>query len=140
MKIIKNKYIPFGNFTAMNLLGLLFVKSDCNLTDEIINHEAIHSVQQYEIMFIALLISLILSNIYASWWYLLISIVFPIVLYILLWLLELILPPYNSAYKDSPFEREAYFNQNKDNYLVTRPLFAWIKYILKQRKKGETLL
>lgn len=48
-----------------------------------------------------------------------------------------ILPSHNSAYKDSPFEREAYFNQNKDNYLVTRPLFAWVKYILKQRKKEK---
>lgn len=140
MLIVKNKLLPFGDFTCMNVLGILFVKKDANITPKILNHESIHSAQQYEIMFIALLMSLILSNIYASWWYLLISIVLPVVLYIILWLIELILPPYNSAYKDSPFEREAYFNQNKDNYLVTRPLFAWVKYILKQRKKGETLL
>ena len=47
--------------------------------------------------------------------------------------IELILPPYTSAYKDSPFEREAYANQRNPNYLATRPLFAWWRYMLKDR-------
>lgn len=140
MKIIKTKYIPVGNFTVMNLLGLLFVKSDFNLTDQIINHEAIHTAQQYEIMTLSALVALLLCKVWASWWYLLIVVAMPFILYVLAWLIALALPPYDSAYIDSPFEREAYFNQNKDNYLVTRPLFAWVKCIFKQREKGETLL
>lgn len=57
----------------------------------------------------------------------------PILLYVLAWFVELVLPPYNSAYKDSPFEREAYLNQNNPEYLANRPLFAVVKYILKNR-------
>ena len=134
MKIIRNKYIPFGTFDAMNILGFLFVKEDTILDDEIINHEAIHTVQQYEIMTASALVALVMSNIFASWWYLLIVIAMPIAIYLLAWVVELLLPPYDSAYKDSPFEREAYRNQYDPEYLAKRPLFAWVSHILKNRK------
>jgi hypothetical protein len=133
MKIIKNKYIPFGKFDAMNILGFLFVKEDTKLDDELINHEAIHTVQQYEIMTISALVALVLSNIFASWWYLLIVIAMPIAIYLLAWVVELLLPPYDSAYKDSPFEREAYLNQHDPMYLAKRPIGATLKYVLKKR-------
>lgn len=134
MKIIKNKYIPFGKFDAMNILGFLFVKEDTKLDDELINHEAIHTVQQYEILALSALVALVASNLYASWWYLLIVVVMPIAIYLLAWFIEAILPPYDSAYKDSPFEREAYRNQYDPEYLAKRPLFAWVSHILKNRK------
>ena len=134
MKIIRNKHIPFGKFGVMNILGLLFVKEDAVLTDEIIRHEATHTVQQYELLTASALLALFVSNIYASWWYLLITIAMPIAVYILAWLIELVLPPYDSAYKDSPFEREAYANQHDPMYLAKRPYFAVFKYILKTRK------
>ena len=133
MKIIKNKYIPFGKFDAMNILGFLFVKEDTKLDDELINHEAIHTVQQYEILALSALVALVASNLYASWWYLLIVIAMPIAIYLLAWLIELVLPPYDSAYKDSPFEREAYLNQHDPMYLAKRPIGATLKYILKER-------
>lgn len=132
MKIIRNKYIPFGKFTCMNILGFLFVKEDTKLDDELINHEAIHTVQQYEILALSALAALVASNLYASWWYLLIVVVMPIAIYLLAWFIEAILPPYDSAYKDSPFEREAYANQHDPYYLAKRPLFAWWKWILKR--------
>lgn len=134
MKIVRNKYIPFGKFDAMNILGFLFVKEDTKLDDELINHEAIHTVQQYEILALSALVALVASNLYASWWYLLIVIAMPIAIYLLAWLIELVLPPYDSAYKDSPFEREAYRNQYDPEYLAKRPLFAWVSHILKNRK------
>lgn len=118
----------------MNILGFLFVREEAKVSNTLINHEAIHTAQQYEIMGVSALLSLILCNVWASWWYLLGAILMPIAIYILAWLMELILPPYTSAYKDSPFEREAYANQNNPNYLATRPLFAWVRYILKERK------
>lgn len=133
MKIIRNKYIPFGTFDAMNILGFLFVKEDTKLDDELINHEAIHTVQQYEILALSALIALVASNLYASWWYLLIVVVMPIAIYLLAWFIELVLPPYDSAYKDSPFEREAYLNQHDPMYLAKRPIGATLKYILKER-------
>lgn len=117
----------------MNILGVLFVRKYARLSEVTINHEAIHTAQQYEIMTISALVTLVLSNIYASWWYLLIVVVMPIAIYLLSCLIELVLPPYSSAYKDSPFEREAYENQDNPKYLATRPLFAWAKHILKQR-------
>lgn len=133
MKIVKNKYIPFGKFDAMNILGFLFVKEDTKLDDELINHEAIHTVQQYEILALSALVALVASNLYASWWYLLIVIAMPIAIYLLAWLIELVLPPYDSAYKDSPFEREAYLSQHDPMYLAKRPIGATLKYVLKKR-------
>ena len=134
MKIIRSKYIPLGKFDAMNILGLFFVKEGVELNPTIIRHEAIHTAQQYEIICISALLALLVSNIFASWWYLLIIVLMPIALYALAWLVELILPPYTSAYKDSPFEREAYYNQHNPEYLATRPLCAWTGYVLKNRK------
>ena len=129
MKIIRNKYMPFGKFGCMNILGLLFVREEVELTDKAIHHEAIHTVQQYEILTASALAALVVSNIYASWLYLLIVIAMPILLYALAWIVALVLPPYDRAYKDSPFEREAYTNEHNSLYLATRPLFAWVKYI-----------
>lgn len=132
MKIIHNKWIPFGRFGAMNVLGFLFTKiAPEKLSMKTLRHEQIHTQQQYEIMVVSALISLVLCNIWASWWYLLATIVLPLVIYVLAWLIELALPPYGSAYRDSPFEREAYMNETDADYLVTRPLFAWVKFALK---------
>lgn len=133
MKIVRNKFIPFGKFDAMNILGFLFVKEDTILNDSLIRHEAIHTVQQYEILALSALVALVVSNLYASWWYLLIVVVMPIAIYLLAWFIEAILPPYDSAYKDSPFEREAYLNQRNPMYLATRPIGATLKYVLKKR-------
>lgn len=135
MKIIENNYIPIGKFDVMNILGFLFVRKGTKLTDTIIRHEAIHTVQQYEILCASALVALIASNIYASWWYLLIAIAMPIAVYVLAWLVELVLPPYDTAYRDSPFEREAYMNQDDPMYLPKRPLCAVWKYVLKKRKR-----
>ena len=129
MKIISNKHLPFGKFGCMNVLGFLFVREEVELTDKVITHEAIHTGQQYEILTASALVALVVSNIYASWMYLLIVIAMPILLYALAWIVALALPPYDRAYKDSPFEREAYTNEHNPQYLATRPLFAWVKYI-----------
>lgn len=136
MKIIYNKWIPFNGFSAMNILGFLFtkVKPD-ELKIKTLRHEQIHTMQQYEILGVSALISLVLCNIWASWWYLLVTIAMPIALYVLVWLIELVLPPYKNAYRDSPFEREAYENDEDVDYLVTRPLFAWVKYFLKRDER-----
>ena len=129
MKIIRNKYLPVGNFGCMNILGFLFVREEVELTNKDINHEAIHTAQQYEVLTASALVALVVSNIYASWLYLLVVVAMPIVVYILAWVVELVLPPYKSAYKDSPFEREAYANEDNPCYLWERTPFAWVKYI-----------
>lgn len=130
--IIRNKHIPFQGFAVMNILGLLFVREEVEMTAEALNHEAIHTRQQYEIMVASAILFLWVVNTYSWWFYLLIIFAMPLVLYALAWLIELIRPPYDSAYKDSPFEREAYINQGNPNYLATRPWFAWVRYIRKK--------
>ena len=138
MKIISNKLIPFKGFRAMNVLGLVFTRKNADeITITTKRHEQIHTIQQYEILCASALISLVLCNIWASWWYLLITIALPIALYVLVWLIELALPPYNSAYKDSLFEREAFANELNRNYLVTRPLFAWVRYWVDWRSRNR---
>ena len=37
MKIIKNKYIPFGHYETINIFGILFTKGELNKYE--INHE-----------------------------------------------------------------------------------------------------
>ena len=123
--VIRNKYLPLGDFKVMNILGFLFVREEVEVSPTILRHEAIHTRQQIEL----LVLSLILALPFASWWSIPIALVMPFILYILAWLVELVLPPYGTAYKDSPFEREAYANQYYPNYLDSRPWFAWVRYI-----------
>lgn len=131
MRIISNKLIPLKNFTAINILGVIFTRLPAGaLSCRVKRHEAIHTAQQYEILCLSALISLVLCNIFASWWYLLASVLMPLAIYLLAWIVELLLPPYATAYKDSPFEREAYANDHDSDYLVRRRLFAWVGYIM----------
>lgn len=43
MKIIRNRFIPFKGFKAINLFGVLFVRKEAALTRAVINHEEIHT-------------------------------------------------------------------------------------------------
>ena len=135
MIIIHNNILPISRFTAMNILGVLFVRKfkgkAHTLSPTFLRHEAIHTAQQYEIITASALVALVMCNLFASWWYLLGVVLLPFVLYIVAWLVALALPPYDRAYKDSPFEREAYANESNPEYFVTRPPFAWVKYIFK---------
>lgn len=157
--------IPFNGYRLMNILGFVFsrVKENTISIYEKI-HEQIHTMQQYEILAVSSIVSLVLCNLNGSWWYLLATILLPFVVYVVGWVMEIVLPPYhgisfdfhkddnfitkfekikktiaricNDAYKDNCFEREAYQNQHDRDYLATRSLFAWTRHILKgsQRK------
>lgn len=152
MIIIKNRFIPFKGFSCINLLGVVFMRKDAHTSSRILYHEAIHTVQQYEILSISALLALVLCNIFQSWWYLLAVIALPLLIYFIGFILELIVPPYHNvqatmgfakklrkiwtdAYRDNCFEREAYSNEQSDDYLVTRPLFSWVKYIIPRNER-----
>jgi hypothetical protein len=47
--------------------------------------------------------------------------------YFVEWTLRLLMA--GNAYRNLSFEREAYGNQDNENYLTTRKPFAWIKYV-----------
>lgn len=167
MKIVTNKFIPFKGFGAMNILGFIFTRKNAkDITLRTKRHEQIHTYQQYELLMIGAIVSLVLCNIFASWWYLLGVILIPFVFYITSFLIEMAIPPYHNlnfdfrkgegivvkvqkiwavimkiwmdAYEDNCFEREAYFNDTEVNYLATRSLFAWVGYIIpKDKRKGK---
>ena len=52
------------------------------------------------------------------------------ILYVLFWLWNLVLYRNGAvAYMNNPFELEAYANDNKDDYLLTRKRYSWVKYV-----------
>lgn len=105
MKIIYNNIIPFGKFDAINLFGVLFVKKSAKpLSQEDINHEAIHTTQMKELGYIGFYL-----------------------IYFFEWIYRLVTPPI-TAYKDISFEIEAYANESNPNYLDSRKKYAqWRK-------------
>lgn len=103
MKILRNKYIPFSGYKAMNLFGILFVRNNARIDEITLNHERIHSAQIKELLYI-----------------------FFYVWYIIEWLVRL---PKGNAYRNICFEKEAYDNQRNLNYLKTRKRFAFLKHL-----------
>ena len=163
MKIIHNKFIPFRDFGIVNILGLLFSKVPAEkITNRIKRHEGTHTYQQYELVMISAIISLVLCNMFASWWYLAFLPIIPFIAYALAFLIELFIPPYHNAkeffegksfcdkvkaiipwikkvwldaYYDNCFEREAYMNDGDPMYNSTRPWVAWVRYIIPRRER-----
>ena len=106
MKIVRTSILPFRGFSAINLLGVLFVHHGVYLSNELINHERIHTAQQREMLF-----------------------VFFYLAYLIEWLTRL--PMRGNAYRNISFEREAYANQRNLHYLESRRLYAWRHYMKK---------
>ena len=52
MKIIYNNILPPKGFKAINLFGVLFVRKDVEIYDTTLNHEAIHTAQMKEMLYI----------------------------------------------------------------------------------------
>jgi len=104
MKIIYNKYFPFGSFFATNIFGIIFCRSDKGRLDEVDkNHEYIHTLQQREMLFIG----------FTLW-------------YCLEWLWRYAkCRNLMKAYHDLYFEREAYMMQSDLEYSKHRKHFAW---------------
>lgn len=108
MKLIYNKIIPFKGFKAINLFGFVFVREGAIMKQYDINHEAIHTAQMKEMLFIP----------YYLW-------------YVIEWLIRLIIYlDFDTAYRNISFEREAYRFQNLSGYLENRHHYRWIKYII----------
>lgn len=108
MKIIRSRYLPFKGYSAINLLGVMFVHPGVYLSNELINHERIHTAQQREMLF-----------------------VFFYLAYVVEWLIRLCMR--GNAYRNISFEREAHSNQRNLSYLSSRPHYAWVHYIRRRR-------
>ena len=100
---MRTSILPFHGFSAINLLGVLFVHHGVYLSNEMMNHERIHTAQQREMLFI-----------------------FFYVAYLIEWIIRLFMR--GNAYHNISFEREAYANQRNLDYLRSRRPYAWLRY------------
>ncbi len=104
MKIIRNKYIPFQGYKAINLFGVLFVRGNAKIDNVSLNHEEIHTAQMKEMLYIF----------FYLW-------------YFIEWIIRLFMK--GNAYRNISFERESYSNEDDVIYLESRKRFAWIEYL-----------
>jgi len=122
MKIVRNKYIPFPGYKAINLFGVLFVKNNAKIDGVTLNHEAIHSRQ-----FVELMVLFAVATVFIRWWLPVFAPFAFYVWYIVEWLIRLLKK--GNAYRNISFEREAYANQGDASYLNGRYWFNFLRYI-----------
>lgn len=107
MKIIKNNFIPFKQFNAINLFGVVFYREGTEITATTIRHEQIHTSQMKEMLYIF----------FYLW-------------YGVEWLVRYIIErDAHKAYRNISFEREAYEHQSEIDYCEHRKRYAWIRYL-----------
>ena len=105
MRVIYNRLIPFRGFKCINLFGVLFVRKGSIMTQTDYNHEAIHTAQMKELLYLPFYI-----------------------LYVMEWLWRLFhLRDGTAAYRAISHEREAYANQGNPEYLKNRKPYNQIK-------------
>ncbi len=108
MKIRYTKHFPIKGYAAINIFGFIFARNEYSpLSKKLINHEAIHTLQMRELLYVF----------FYMW-------------YGLEWLIRLI--QYRNtkdAYRNISFEREAYANQCDDGYLKSRKRYSCWRYI-----------
>lgn len=119
MKIIENNVIPPRGFKAITLGSFIFVRKGTILSEQDINHEAIHWEQYKETFVIGFFF-----------------------IYLFEFILKFISPSltvdqkrfgrsyWKRVYRSLSMEREAYNNQDNSNYIKSRQHYAWIKHIL----------
>lgn len=108
MPIIVNKYLVGRHFVGIALWPFIVVNNSFLKKDTIfINHEKIHIRQQAELLVIPFYIFYLTEYIFRVMQY----------------------RNSKKAYRNISFEREAYYNEENLNYLKTRKLWNFIKYL-----------
>lgn len=103
------KWFPYVGITLWPfiLIDSSVKEKPAQAQEALIRHERIHLAQQLELLLVGFYI-----------------------LYIFEFIAGLLV--YNvidTAYREISFEKEAYCNQGDENYLASRPLFAWVRYL-----------
>ena len=107
MKIIRSKYLPLKGWSAMNVCGLLVVRKGAKVTDTMLRHEEIHTLQMKETAYIGFYL-----------WY----------------AIEGLCKCFahgKKGYYRIGFEQEAYLNEHIRKYKNVRTPFEWLKYVNK---------
>ena len=102
--IIRNRFIPFKGFNAINLFGVIFTRRGIQVNAVMMNHERIHTRQMLEMLVVG----------FYLW-------------YVVEWLIRF--PRKGNAYRRISFEREAYAHEHDLQYLQHRKPFAWWRYL-----------
>ena len=106
MILVKNKLIPFNGFKAINIFGIVFYKGQ-RPSAAALNHEAIHSAQGRELLWLPFY-----------------------VIYLLEFIIRLVLTlSFKEAYRSISFEQEARIYQAFDDYLPVRTHYYWINFL-----------
>lgn len=109
MKIVRCDWFPPKPYSGIMLVWWLIVKKNVTLSQRFVNHEEIHSRQQKEMLVLPFFL-----------WY---GIEF---------LVRLVqYRDWIMAYRNISFEREAYANERRIDYLSQRKAWAFVKYIKK---------
>lgn len=140
MKKVYCKFLPFKGYLCMTLLWWLIIRTEYKdkITSTVERHESIHSYQQVVLFLFSLIVSIILSLITNySWWCLLLTPIIPLIAYVISWIIEIILPPYNRAYKDICFEGEARALESNEDYKKKLFPFSFLKYIPNKKYGGR---
>lgn len=109
MKIVVNEHIPFKGYKLMAVFPFVFVRREyqAKISPTDYTHEKIHFAQQRELLLLF----------FYLW-------------YGIEWLVRLVI--YRNAhvaYRNISFEREAYYNENKEGYLGERKVFEFVRYL-----------
>ena len=124
----------------MTLLWWLVIRTEYKdkITPTVERHESCHSYQQVVLFTFSLIVSIILSlTTNYSWWCLLLTPIIPLIAYVISWIIEIILPPYNRAYKDICFEGEARALESDPDYKKKLFPFSFLKYIPNKKYGGR---
>lgn len=114
-KYIYNKWIPLFNNKLMGFWKWIFVREEYR--DKLLprdhNHEKLHLIQQREMTVVGFLL-----------------------LYVIEYVVKLLITfSHHRAYRSISTEQEAYNNETRQSYLVTREKYAWRKYVFTIVKK-----
>lgn len=128
LKIKYNKLIPFNNYFAICLFGVIYIR-DFNKHRKIykstINHEGIHLCQMEDFV----------PNQNNKKWKTILGGCLFYILYFIELLIKLLISIITfgkiKAYRSISFEQESYNNQYNYDYQNTRKRFSWTKYLFK---------
>ena len=140
MKKVYCKFLPFKGYLCMTVLWWLIIRTEYKdrITEIVEQHETVHSYQQVVLFLFSLIVSIILSlTTNYSWWCLLLTPIIPLIAYVISWIIEIILPPYNRAYKDICFEGEARSLESDKDFRKKLFPFSFLKYIPNKKYGGR---
>lgn len=120
MKIIRSKFPRLFGLKYIILPWAVYAAPKARILENDLPHEAIHMAQLRELLIIGFL-----------FWYIIEGLI-RVVIYTLQWIINGCKKgtfSWHKLYRNISFEREAYANDKDPNYLNTRKVFAFLKYM-----------